>query len=188
MIIFAVQTNLEISKKPEWLDAYRAKYDDLRYEYHVTLKQPCIIEEKDIGFIRQKLDNYFRTVKPQVIPLVFDDAVFADSRVNESEACVMIKSQPNDSINKLDRDILSILSEYKNYVWEQSQDYEANFMPHITVARNLNPEKFIMAKDDFKGDFITEGKITKVILSLVRNYDKNDKTQGKHDDSIYTLC
>lgn len=186
MIIFAVQTNLAITKKPEWLEAYRAKYHDLRYDYHVTLKQPCIIDEQDLGEIRHQLADYFDSVKPRVIKFIFDQIILADTRAEEGEACIMIKTT-NEEIEKLQKDLMNILSRYTDYVWEQSKEYEANFMPHITISRDMNRQEFESAKSDLKEDYLTEGVATKVILSVVRDFDKNDRSKGYHDDSIYNL-
>lgn len=50
MKIFAVYSGLKLSKRPEWLDDFRKKYDD-PYEYHIILKQPSYIKKE-----QQELD------------------------------------------------------------------------------------------------------------------------------------
>ena len=61
---------VELTKKPNWLDDFRSKYDE-PYEYHVTLKQPCVIEEDLIPEIKAKLNTFFwRHCSPELYPTI----------------------------------------------------------------------------------------------------------------------
>ena len=187
MIIFAVQTNIELSKKPEWLDAFRSKYGDLRYDYHVTLKQPWVISEKQIPEIREKLSSFFGQASVHPMHLTFNTIVLASTKVDQADGCIMIKSEDNEQINKLQENIVGVLSIYKEYVEPESKEYEEQFMPHITIAWNLDAEKFKLAEKELKQDYFCEGEVTKVILSIIRNFDHKDKSKGVHNDSEYIL-
>ena len=53
--IYAVWAKINLIKKPDWLSKYRKKYNNL-YPFHVTLKQPCFIDNKKFNEIK----NIFR--------------------------------------------------------------------------------------------------------------------------------
>lgn len=187
MIIFAVQTNVELTNKPDWLDSFRSRHNAKRYDYHVTLKQVCVIEQHQIPIIKNLLSEYFEKEQLRAIPVRFNELNLADSKKEAGEAYIMINSETNEIINKLQKDIVDVLSDFNNYFWPDSKQYEERFIPHITIAMDLDAESFERAKEDLKDDYQCEGIITKVILSVVHNFDPQDKTKSYHEDSIYNL-
>ena len=185
MNIFSIQTNLVFLEKPEWLDAFKQKHNDIPYEYHVTLKQPCKITEEGIKDVREKLNVFFQNANKKSIPITFNQLVLDNSEVDKNEGVIMIKAK-NDEIVELQKEILNLLSDYRDYYLPETEEYEKNFAPHITIAANLSREKFDLAKADLKGDYLLKGVITKVVLS-VRNFDSATNNQDKREDYTYEL-
>ena len=185
MNIFAIQTNLVFLEKPEWLDAFKQKHNNDQYDYHVTLKQPCKITEEGIMNVKERLDTFFKNSTNKSIPITFNQLVLDDSEVDKNDGVIMIKTD-NDEIFKFQKEILTLLDDYRDYYLPETEEYERNFAPHITIAANLDREKFDLAKADLGGDYLLKGVITNVILSAIRNFDSTAH-QDKQEDYTYEL-
>src|SRR3989338_214271 len=156
MKIFAVYAKVELTKKPNWLDVFRIKYDK-PYEYHVTLKQPCVVDETLVPVLKNKLRNLFFNLKipNHKILLTFDSINLPEDVLDD--ACIMINATKSDQIRELQKNILSILSNYNQYLDIKYKAYEENFNPHITISRDLNKQTYKKAITELKEDYICEG-------------------------------
>ncbi len=183
MTIFAITTNIQFLAKPIWLDAFFKKHNKAVYGFHVTLKQPCVIQESQIMTIRKILSEYISTKNPKQIEIAFTklniDA--SDAELADGDGCIMIEADSSD-ISKLQKEIVGVLSAYQDYLNPQTKFYEESFSPHITIASDLNKEEFESAKKDLEEDFQCQAKITEVYLIIVRDFSQ--KGEGKNKEII----
>ncbi len=158
MKIFAVYGRLNLTKKPEWFDAFRAKYGTT-LEYHVTLKQSCFIEESQIPDIKGKLNNIFEnfTVPEHKIDMIFD-------RLYSEKDAIMVRTKETGPIMDLQKQIRDTLKDYDRYVAPELKTYEYNFHPHVSIVLDLTPQQYAAANKELKPDYQCEGVIEEVVL------------------------
>jgi 2'-5' RNA ligase len=167
MKTFAIFANIKLSKKPDWLDDFRVRLNQ-KFEYHVTLIQPRIINEDEVSLLKQKLGDFFDKlpVPEHMVQLTFN-SLYIDEQA-EGGACIMINASNNSEINSLQKTLLMALGDYTQFVTEVSKSYEQNFHPHLTIAQNLSLEQNIeevYQLDTF--DCSVEGKIVEIVLTVV---------------------
>lgn len=166
MKLFAVYADLELLTKPSWLDAFRAKYDK-PYPYHVTLKQTCYIEEAQIVALKQRLSSFFKTLRipDHAIALEFDHIL-----IDTNDGSIMVSCTKDSLITNVQKDLVKALSSYNHYYEPQSEAWEQDFHPHITIARELTPELLNQAKTELEADDVPLiGSIKDVTLVIVSN-------------------
>jgi 2'-5' RNA ligase len=76
--------------------------------------------------------------------------------------------------------------DYPSYVTPESQEWEQNFKPHITIARDLSPKRYAAAKNDIGKDFHCTGIIRSVVLVVVENAVPEESNNPKNQ-TCYTL-
>jgi 2'-5' RNA ligase len=184
MKIFAIYTNLILTKKPDWLDKFRQKYDK-SYDFHITLKQPCFIEEEKVPGLRQQVSSFFNSTHTQnhKIEIIFDD-VLTDK--GDDGVTVMVRAQNNPALVSLQKDLRSFLKDYDNYVKPKYKSYEENFEPHITIARNLSEDQFGEALMFLNGNIQCEGEISRIILSIL-NEITPEEARNPLSQTLYIL-
>jgi 2'-5' RNA ligase len=184
MIIFAVTTNFEFRRKPEWLDAFSNKHNKSKYDYHITLKQPSIIDEGQVLDIQKIISEYVSKNHPKQISIDFNklniDA--SEASLADDDGCIMIGADSSE-INQLQKEIVWALSGYNNYLFAQTKSYEENFKPHITVASELNKAELELAQKDLGRDILCKGDVTQIRLTVIRNFDQD---QSNKDVEITT--
>jgi 2'-5' RNA ligase len=158
MKIFAVYGRLDLTKKPEWFDAFRIRYGTM-LEYHVTLKQSCFIEESQIPDIKDKLNNIFGnfTVPGHRIDMIFD-------RLYSEKDAIMVRAQESGPIMDLQKQIRCALKDYDRYVAPELKTYEYDFHPHVSIVIDLTPEQYAAANEELKPDYRCEGVIEEIVL------------------------
>ena len=168
MKVFVVTAEVELTKKPSWLDGFRARYDK-PYHYHITLKQPCFIQDVEVVALKNKLEMLFKGsgAISGPIELSFDTL---KTSIDKDDGCIMIRTSNDGPIHELQTKILECLSDYKDYFKPKYEQYELNFVPHITVARELTREKFDEALSELSKDLTCIGRVTKVVLTIVNNF------------------
>lgn len=179
MKIFAIYTNVKLSKKPEWLDEYRNKYHQQR-DWHITLKQPCWIEDGEVDILKNVVSNFFSQLdEKRGIELTFDKVIFDTD-------CVMLGTNDTAEINELQRKLCEVLSKYTKYTDPASQSYEENFNPHITIVDNLSLEQIRESSQYFKDGCACLGVVDKVVLSVVNDlsFEEMNKESNK---TVYSL-
>lgn len=186
MPIFAIYTQVELIKKPAWLDHFRERYDK-PYPYHVTLKQPCFIEEKDKESVKTSFKRFFEERKGNVhsILLVFTKLVMVREK-QDGFTTIMIDTESRSAIEELQSELVASLGSYRAYVKAESEDWEKYFHPHITIARNLSDEHLAQAKNTLGLDFRCEGVIREVVLSIVAE-DTPEEARKPENKTIYLL-
>ena len=185
MKVFAVYAKVELTKKPDWLDNFRRKYDE-PYEYHITLKQPCIIEDGFVPEIKNKLNRLFSDLKNPNHKMVLTFDSLNIPMAAQYDICIMINATKVDEIKELQKCILSALCEYSSYLDIKYKAYEENFQPHITIGRNLNEQSFLSASKDLKQDFACEGAVTEIVLGVVEN-DTATEASDPNNQTVFYL-
>ena len=166
MKIFAVYGRLNLTKKPEWFEAFRAKYGTI-FEYHVTLKQSCFIEEPQIPDLKKKLNDIFENfaVPGHKIDMIFDELY------SEKDA-IMVRTKETRPIIDLQKQIRDTLKDYDRYVAPELKTYEYNFHPHVLIVIDLTPEQYAAANRELKSDYRCEGIIEEIVLVVAEHARK----------------
>ena len=166
MKIFVVYGRLNLTKKPEWFDAFRAKYGTI-LEYHVTLKQSCFIEESQIPDIKEKLNHIFGnfTVPEHKIDMIFD-------RLYSEKDAIMVQTKETGPIMDLQKQIRTALKDYDWYVAPELKTYEYNFHPHVSIVTDLTQEQYREANKELKPDYRCEGVIEEIVLVVAEQARK----------------
>lgn len=181
MKIFYISARVELTKKPEWLDGFREKYDK-PYKYHVTLKQPCNIEDDKVEEVKAKFEELLQTKNMPAITLNFDELV---SEKSPSGNCIMINSNAG-GLNNFHTEIVETLSEYKSYLKPMYERFELNFRPHITIARELDENSLADALREISADHYCEGVIRELAFLVVS--EKNvEQANNLNNQTVYQL-
>ncbi len=173
MTTFAIYTDIILTDKPEWLDAYRNAHNQIKYDDHVTLVQSRKISEEDVERINNTLTDFFKSTPFQQIPVIFDRIDIDESGVEDNDGCILVLTD-NKDIFELQKSLVSLLTKYNDYAAPKTELYEKDFRPHITIVDNLNKERFNIAKADLRQDVVVKGIITKVILGVVCDGEKRE--------------
>jgi 2'-5' RNA ligase len=186
MKIFCIIADVELIDKPVWLDDFRAYFNtSSSLKYHITLKQPCFIEEEKIYDVRDKLEKLFNNPKHKDISLKFDH-LLTDKEM-DGEVCIMIDSHDGDRLEELHKQINLTLKDYQNYYSTEYETYEANFHPHITIGQDLNEVRYQEALQYLdKKDYVCTGTIKQLNLIIVNNFDSQEASLPENQ-SIYKL-
>ncbi len=184
MKIFAIYTKLVLIIKPDWLDEFREQYHQ-PWDWHVTLKQPCFIEEDKVDRVRRKVDDFFSNlvIEGHKIELTFDELV---SDEGKNGAVVMVASRNAQRLMELQKNLCAVLYEYQNYVEPEFQGYEKHFNPHITIGDHLSGERYAESLEYLKNGCWCEGVINEVILSIV-NDRSLDEAKRESNMTAYSL-
>lgn len=173
MTTFGIYTDIILTDKPEWLDAYRSRHNQIKYDDHVTLIQSRKIPEGEIEEIKNTLARFFQSATRKQIPVTFDRIDIDDSGVEDNDGCILVLTDNRD-IFELQKSLVSMLTKYNDYVTPKTESYEKDFRPHITIVDNLDKGRFDKAKADLKSEVTIKGIITKVILGVVCDGEKRE--------------
>ena len=139
-----------------------------------------ICDEKDEKDIQNKLANFFTPLKipNHAINVVFDTIVIPD------EGCIMINTRKNAALNQLQKNIVSALKEYSHYTAPELELYEKNFIPHITIARDVRLVKEDL--DALRSDCSFRAEIRDITCIFVREQTLKE-SQNSNNKTIYQL-
>lgn len=162
--IFAVYGRFEFVCEPVWLKAFCEKHN-YQYEYHVTLKQSCFIREEQFYEIK---DTIHRVLHDFKLPSAHIDLELEGLRYDEPDGCIMLMAKENQDLNALQRNLVSALSKFGEYVSPELESYEKNFEPHITIALELG-DRTAQVASTIPQDVSSFGVINEIVLSCVSN-------------------
>lgn len=178
--IFAIYGRVEIPNAPDWLEAFREKYNN-QFEYHVTLKQPCYFHESQFpdikNLVRDALVEF--DLLDNRLSLHFDTI-----RADRSDGSIMIMAEPNVLLGSIQLSIASQLCQYQSYISNELERYEKNFEPHITIAYDLG-SRFSEAVSAIPQDTKFSGFVKEIILS---NVSRITPEQKRCDTSKTIFC
>ncbi len=125
MKIFAIFANINLSKKPVWLDEFREKYDK-PYQLHITLRSPCFVEDDDIPNLKEKLSNFFESteVVNHKIQIDFNEIM----KDKEERVTVMLRARCPELI-AIQKKLFEYLVDYDKFVKDKYKAYGENFDP-----------------------------------------------------------
>ena len=179
--IYAVWAKVKLIKKPNWLDSYRKKYNNL-YEFHVTLKQPCFIDNSRLEDIKSKTSKVINQIN---LPNHKINVVFENIKADRDDKSIMIMAEKDEKLIELQSKIRSALSAYKNYIEPALEEYENNFQPHLTITGDVG-DKFDEALNDVERDTKCVGEINEIILSCVKE-NTLEEAKNPKNLTIYQL-
>jgi len=185
--IFAIYAKVRLINKPTWLDGFCIKYNQ-PYDYHITLIQCRYISDADIPKLKEKVDGFFSelSIPNHKIEVDFSIPNIDSEGVEEGEGCFMIEAQKNDELINLQKSLVKLMGDYKDFYKPKLQEYEKYFQPHITVAMYLNEKQFLEAKNDFKDDFQCIGVVDEIVLSIVKEITP-EESKNPNNLTIYKL-
>ena len=157
---FAIYGRVVLSEFPDWFPEFYARHGAF-FDKHVTLKQACLAEEADTSRVQSLLESFFATrfVADGQINLVFDRV-----RADPLGDCIMVDSQRSETLNTLQASLLQCLKDHRNYEKSETEKYEKNFDPHITIADNMTPEETMAALRELPKEFVLKGGIEEIVL------------------------
>lgn len=163
--------DVTLTYRPVWLDTFRGKYGS-RYSYHITLKQPSYIREEQVVHLRKQLALFFGSfwIPNHAITITFD-AVKSDI----ADGSIMLVSNQCALLHDMQEKLVHALGTYKYYDPE-SEKWEYDFRPHLTIAYDLAPELVDQARADIRLDDLPRGLITEVTLVVVNNVNPEEAT------------
>lgn len=175
MKIVSVYAHIKLLQKPGWLENFRKKYNN-PFDYHVTLKQMFFVNESELADIHHRLRDLFRTrpVPGHSITLTFDTL-----RADKDDGSILIMAQANDEILRLQKMVISKLSDYTRYYSAELKQYENHFEPHLTIAFDLG-DRFDSALSDIHHDIECVGEVKKILLSCVNEISLKETTNPKN--------
>src|SRR5690348_13286355 len=147
MKVFAVYADIDLSYKPMWLDAFQTKYSG-SYPYHITLKQPCYIKEDQIRHMQQQVAAFFSGFR------VPGHSIFVAFDIVESvttDGSIMLISKQDKLLHDMQKKLVDMLGKYPYYDPE-SENWERDFRPHLTIAYDLAPELVDRVQADIRLD------------------------------------
>ena len=185
MKIFAVLAKVQLIQQPPWLEGFFQEHGTT-FGHHVTLKQVCYLEEEDIQDVQNRLETFFHglSVFDHKIELSFEDLV-ADKDVDGLET-IMINAKENNVIRELQLGILSCLKPYNDFVNKETEEYEKNFHPHITIASNLDPAQYESVRAELGRDYLCKGVINEIYL-IIADKPGAEESAKPENQTVYQL-
>jgi 2'-5' RNA ligase len=165
MKIFALYLRVTLTNKPTWFNSLREKYSSNSI-LHITLIQPRYIENNKID----KLKNIVGTVlNNNRINDEDRELIFTDSVIEEDNGKYLLMSfVKNESIFRLQNNLLNELGEFKNYCDDITKEYEIDFRPHITVADLIDKSHTDEVSNLISKDHNLQGEIEDLVLAIVK--------------------
>ena len=161
MQTFALYARVAVTEPPDWFPAFYARHGAHR-DCHITLKQGCWVEEKDVAIIKSCTEDFLKSfsVLDHQIDLTFDSV-----RSDPAWDCVLLNvHQPSALLHSLQRGILDALKEFRDYEKPDTEAYERNFIPHITIADNMDFDETGRALAELPKDVLIKGYCREIVL------------------------
>ena len=188
MKFFAIYINVEITEKPDWLDGFRNKYDleyhadtdtfDVPYDAHITLTQPRFITDSEATILRTELTKFFENYSGK-IEIEFS-GLHLDRQDATDNGCIMLDSTNKDELSKLQLKMLNFVRENNSFCDITHKPYEDNFIPHLTIGRDLSKSRFDKAISELPDKIQIKATVSEVILAVVRDESAAERKDPKN--------
>lgn len=179
MRIFAVTADVELSRKPEWFDGFRAQYDE-PYPLHVTLKQPSLVEDGDVETLKKGVADFFAGWEKLEAPIGITFDRMSVSVRSREDICVMIDATDTGPLGTMQAGIVARLGTRYPYRKEEYRQYEQNFHPHVTIARDLTEQEYGGAAKVWTPDFDCEGLVKSCTLVIVPELNAEEANKAEN--------
>lgn len=160
MKIFTIVAKVSLTEQPVWLEEFFRKYNPNSF-FHVTLKQPCFVTEDKLAEINEIVANVLKLFRNLNEQIVFDRLI--DKEEKDGTHTIMLATK-NSTIQDFQKKIVSALSAYKKNVKAETKEWEENFVPHLTIASDLDAELYQSTKKIIKPTYSCKGFIKEIIL------------------------
>ena len=177
--MFNIVADFKLNVKPNWLDDFRRKYDK-PYQYHITLKTSTYFDENRFEDLKFSLNEILKLFNP--IEITFNQVFTGQT---SKGGCIMIKACKNNNLIALQRKISDKLSEYGEHITKEYKQYEKSFNPHITIARQLSPERFIQASSEIEENTQCKAIIEEVVLTVAKNDSFDEWSNSSNKTHFY---
>ena len=181
MKMFFLALEFELEEKPNWLDGFRIKYD-AAFNYHLTLKYATFIKEKDLPKLSSEVKSLAKTSNP--LTLEFVQYFFNKT---ETGNLIMVLAKHNNDLIRLQKMVVGELGKFGEPWKPYYHDFENNFKPHISIARNLSDGVFETAKSELKEQIYCKAKISKLALRVVDGNPSVDDFINPHNLTNYNF-
>lgn len=182
MKIFAIYARLKLVNKPKWLDDI-IKSVNFEYELHITFKQPCFIKEYEIEKVKKIANDFFKTLKfPKHKLEVIFDKIYPDPGYE----CVMIEVNDNPELMNLQKKIIKAFKKYSNYRKPETEKYEKNFHPHLSISLDIDKETYQKEINKIPANFHITSKIKEIVLVFVKEKTPKESKDPKNF-TVYSL-
>lgn len=177
--IYAVYCRVILEPEPKWLQDFRLKYDE-PYEFHLTLKQSAYIEEAQLEGIKKRVAGILAQLPArEPVKLRFDKLLLDEHDDEDGLGWIyLFCSQENKYLASLQKALRQELQEFSQYLNPFSAQYEQNFNPHITIARQLSSTQFKTAVSELPKDAACTGEVSEIILSCVNEVTPEESTNA----------
>lgn len=180
MKIFAIYTNITLTSKPPWLDSFVLKYNP--WGLHVTLKQACSIEDREVSLLKKKVSRFFNEYKSHPIVIACNHV----ERGNDEHGPILVLAEKNEELMNLQSAICAALSDYSNYVDPDTEAYEKNFRPHITISYGIPANEYRECLKILKDGCTCTGIISEIVLSVLERVTVEQATNPANK-TLYKL-
>jgi len=170
MKIFAVYSVVKFENNQTLLNNFREKYDE-PYNAHITFKQPVYTDEAEIDNVKKILSKLHKPKSKIDIKL---------NSIKESAGLLMLEVKKNEMLADLQNRIMVLLSEHTNYVDATTKQYEINFEPHITVARNINKQNILLVKHELEKILPLKASVNSITLAIVSDISPKESRDHKN--------
>lgn len=137
-----VRIDLRITQKPHWLDSFREKYDEV-FPYHLSLKRAVEIDASEITSAKEKAFGIASHFKP--FELNFRELFVGHTKNGYT---IMIRAENNPVLRALRDQVYTSFKHYDSYYQPQHKGFDADYNPHVTIARHLSDEQLEKAKSE----------------------------------------
>lgn len=158
--VYVVTIDFELTSAPAWLSDFRKKYDK-PYSPHLTLKNSSYLQQGDASDLESILATIVK--KYQSMKIVFSEYSFATT-VNGH--VIMVLADRNELLIALQKEVRESCAHFGEHTRTDFKEYETNFKPHLTIARELNDKQFAEAKDELSERIACQTTLRDVTLMV----------------------
>ncbi len=135
-----IRSDTQVRSKPEWLDAFRTKYDE-PYPYHMSLKRVVEITDEEAAWVSARLHEIAKRHTP--FEVTFSDVI--EGKTGRGHV-IMILAKNADKLHALRNEVYETCKEFTKYQYPEYAGFDATFNPHLTIARHLTDERLKEAR------------------------------------------
>lgn len=163
MKIFAVYSTLTILEQPTWLEDFKKRFH-CPWDWHVTLKQPCFIEEEEVQIVKDRLADFVQQKQMLRQKLCFDEVYSSAEGTNHT---IMLRMSHHPALHLFQKHLCEYLSDFTRYVSPEMKNYEEHFSPHVTIGETTTEEEYKDAMDYLSSEVRCVSVTDTLVLSVV---------------------
>lgn len=174
MKIFALYTSATLLNKPPWLDRYKEEFGDPA-DYHVSLIMPRYIDDARVSELKERIGRLVCSASPGKLEIEFSRLIL-EAPLGDDDGYVMLGAEHAAVLHAFQRNLVTELRDFTDYVEAKTMAYETNFMPHITIGYDLSQERYDRAIAALPTSVCITVAIDEVILPILANQSAVERT------------